>query len=162
MWCIESKCVLYSLSLITLLAGSSCISQKQKDSEIKTDITMAAKESVAFAGVNYMVMDGIVILTGTCATAGDRDKVLQKMEYINRVKDVEDNIRIAPVLLTADLSLKLVGDSVLMRYPTLQCSVQDSVITVYGTTDDKSLKKALAGMAELNAKGVEQKVSIDN
>jgi hypothetical protein len=55
--------------LLLLLLGCS---QKEKDKGIKGIISSTAKQEIAFAGVNYIVKNGVVTLSGNALTDKDR------------------------------------------------------------------------------------------
>jgi osmotically-inducible protein OsmY len=146
------KCLAFLLPLLFLFACS----QSKKDRDIKVTISATAREEVAFAGVNYIVKEGVVTLSGNCPTQGEKDKVLAKVRGTAGVKATHDLINVAPVLLNADFFLKQAVDSVLKKYARVQASVQDSVVSLQGEVEKEQLPEILKALDGLGAKGVYQ------
>lgn len=147
--------------LLFLLSFFSC-SQPEKDKDIKQMISVTAKEEPAFAGVNYTVENGVVTLSGNAPSETERDKIANKIKEMAGVKEVVNNIIIAPVILNTDHVLKKSVDSVLKKYPTIQATVQDSIIVVEGTIDSKKAQKLFNALQSLKAKGVTSQLVINN
>src|SRR5688500_16139939 len=95
--------LLFLVFICTLLW--SC-SQQTKDKDIKQMLVTKAKEEIAFAAVNYSIDKGVVALTGTCATDKERQQVEQEVKQTPGVKQVVNNILVAPVILDGEHLLK--------------------------------------------------------
>lgn len=65
-----------------LLLVNSC-SQDKKDAGVKELLVSTGKQEVAFAGVGYVVKDGVVILTSNAPSESDRQKVEEKAKSVS-------------------------------------------------------------------------------
>jgi hyperosmotically inducible protein len=148
---------LYWLPLWLILGCS----QAEKDKDIKGMITMAARQEAAFAGVRYTVRDGVVVLGGLCPTKRAEEEVLLQVRNTAGVKDVRNGIRVAPVMLDSDFSLRKTADSVLMKYARVQAEVHDSVIILQGELPREELPDLLKSINELKAKGIVQQLALE-
>jgi BON domain len=143
---------------VLCVIAASC-SPKQKDKDIKAMLATTAKTDVTFAGVNYIVSNGVVTLSGACPAKKYKDQVVSTVKETSGVKRVVDHINIAPVQLTGDFALKQSVDSVLMKYPTVEATVQDSTVILQGQTEDKELPKLEQALSSLQVKGIENQLS---
>ncbi len=144
-----------------LLLFTRC-SQPERDKGIKQTIATTAKQELSFAGVNYIVKDGIVTLSGNAPSEKDKTKVESKVKNMAGVKEVVNQIMVAPVVLTGDFPLKQSVDSVLMKYPTVQATVKDSVIAVQGTIEGKKAQELFQALQQLRANGVTNGLVVNN
>ena len=144
------KVLIYGSCILTI---SSC-SQQTKDKGIKQIIGTEAQQEVAFAGVNYSIENGVVTLTGTCATEQEKAKVESTVKQTAGVKSVQNLITVAPVVLNGGHLLKKAVDSVLMKYPTVNANVQDSIIYLQGQVEHKKQQKIITALQGLGAKGI--------
>ncbi|HEX8314704.1 MAG TPA: BON domain-containing protein [Flavisolibacter sp.] len=145
--------------LVLVMAGCS---QQTKDKGIKQIIATTAKKEIAFAGVNYSVAGGVVTLSGNCATEKERSKIESTVKQTAGVKEVINLITISPVTLTGEHLLKQAVDSVLMKYPTVNAVVEDSIIYLQGQVKDKDAEKIMTGLQGLGAKGVTNQLMTAN
>jgi hypothetical protein len=152
------KVLIYVLGITSIL---SC-NQQTKDKGIKEMIASAAKEEIAFAAVNYSVANGVVTLSGHCATDEERSKVETTVKQTAGVKQTINQIMISPVTLDGEHLLKQSVDSVVMKYPTVNAVVQDSIIYLQGQGPSKDIKKIRTDLASLGAKGIRDELMIAN
>lgn len=145
------------LGLAVLLVGGC--SRSERDRDVKQTITTRARAEPAYAGVSYSVSEGMVTLGGSCPTQKEKEKILRQVSGLAGVNGVIDHIRIAPVTLTADFSLKQAADSVLMHYARVLATVQDSVITLHGTVEKAELEPLLHAMGKLGARDVRHRLT---
>jgi hypothetical protein len=150
-----------SLFCCLLILLVSC-SQSEKDKGIKEMIATNAKKEVAFAGVNFTVSNGVVTLTGNCPSEKDKSKVEETVQNTNGVKQIINQIVVAPVVLTNDHPLQQSVDSVLMKYPTVTGNVKDSVILIQGNIGSKKAQKLIKALQSLKAKGLTNEMVINN
>lgn len=143
-----------------LILGMAGCSQQTKDKGIKQIIGTTAKEEIAFANINYSVADGVVTLSGNCATEKERSKIERTVKETAGVKDVINSIVVSPVVLTGEHLLKQAVDSVLMKYPTVNAVVQDSIIYLQGQVRNKDAEKIVTGLQALGAKGLTNQLLI--
>jgi hypothetical protein len=76
------------------------------------------------------------------------------------VKEVVNQLVMAPVVLNSDHLLKQSVDSVLKKYPTMMTNVQDSIITLQGEIENKQLPDLLKAINKLHPKGIHQQLVI--
>lgn len=145
------KCGFVFTWLLLLFAGCS---QAIKDRDVKSTIASRAKQEIAFAGVNYTVQNGLVILTGNCPTEKEKTKVEGAVKQTAGVKDVVSQILIAPVVLNSDFPLKQAADSVLQKYATVQATVKDSIVAVEGTVQNEKVGELINALQSLKPKGL--------
>ena len=148
-----------SLLFCWLLLLCGC-SQQEKDKDIKEMLSSAAKKELAFAGVSYTVRDGVVTLLGYSATDKDKEKVAQKVKKVSGVKEVVNQLVVAPVVLNGDHSLKQSVDSILKTYPTVLTDVLDSVIILQGEIENKKIAGLVKSINQLQPKGIQQQLVI--
>jgi osmotically-inducible protein OsmY len=141
--------------LLLLLSGCS---QQGKDKEIKADLTAKAKEDKNFAGVRFMVNNGIVTLSGECPTAQAKDKVESTVKRVYAVKEVTNNIAIAPVIIGTDQQLKQGVDSILSKYPGVEAIVIDSMVRLQGQAESKDQEKLLSAVKTLQPRNLESQI----
>jgi osmotically-inducible protein OsmY len=122
--------------LVTVLA--SC---HAKDNTIKADLATRAKEEKDFAGVTFIVEDGIVTLNGECPTEKSKGTVEKTVKDLYGVKNVVNNIRIAPVVIGVDQQLKESVDSVLKQYASVEAITKDSIVYLTGRIESDKRKK---------------------
>src|SRR5205085_7050977 len=72
---------------------------QSKDGDIKQSIAVNAQEDLMFAGVNYQVKKGTVMLTGNCPSEELRNKVVARVQTLPGVKKVIDDMAVGPVTL---------------------------------------------------------------
>src|SRR5947209_14049420 len=128
------------VSALVLIVLAGC-SKQTIDKETKADLISKAKDQPTFAGVTFSVNGGIVSLSGTCATKKDRSEVEASVRDLAGVKEVIDNIVIAPVVIGTDRQLKQSVDSAMKEYPSVMASVRDSVVVLSGQGKDKDISK---------------------
>src|SRR3954451_6733874 len=152
------KWILTSSFYMLIVAFCSC-SQQYKDEEIKKDLTSKVKNEKDFIGVRFVVSDGIVSLSGECATAQARSKVESKVRSMYAVKGVLNNITVAPVVIGTDQQLKQSVDSTLKTYPGVMAIVKDSIVQLQGSARTKDQQKLLTAIQSLQPKRLESAVA---
>jgi hypothetical protein len=133
--------------------GTSC-KQEQIDKDIKKQLALKAKTEIHYAGLYYTVAEGVLTLSGKSPTEKAKQAALKEIEGLAGVKQVIDQIQVAPVVIGTDYTLKYTVDSVLTEYPLALAEVQDSVITLRGQVKGKQLQNLLTGIDDLHPKQV--------
>jgi hypothetical protein len=149
----------FGLLLFVLSVVTAC-SQQSQDKEIKADIVTKVKTDINFAGVSYTVDRGMVTLTGFCSTDKSKKEAEKTIKAINIIKGINNQIQIAPVVITADMPLKQSVDSVLAAYPTIQADVLANVITLKGKAQRQETDKLMSAINMLNPAKVENQLII--
>ena len=142
------------LSIVLLLATllQSC---SPADTTIKADLATKAKQDKDFAGVRFTVDKGIVTLSGECATEKSKNTVESTVKGVYGVKDVKNNIIIAPVVIGTDQQLKQGVDSLLRDYPGIEAITKDSVVYLQGKLADEQVIKLKDAILTLKPKMVD-------
>jgi len=139
-----------NLHILALLAAVLLLpSCEDKDAEIKADLTARAKEQMEYAGVRFTVADGVVSLSGACATEQMRNKLIGQIKKVYGVRRVAGKVVIAPVIIGTDWQLKLGVDSVLADYPAVQALVRDSTVALEGRLEPEQWPKLRVAMERL-------------
>ncbi len=152
---------LYICFLFMLIAICTSCSQANQDKHIKADLTAKAKNDLNFAGVNYTVNNGMVILTGNCSSAKSKAEVEQTVKGINIIKGIDNRIVIASVVINADFPLKQAVDSVLKTYPQVQATVNKNIILLEGKAEKKDIGKLLLGLNKLHPDKIENRLKAE-
>ena len=160
------RSILTALAFSGLLLISSC-KGKQTDSEIQSSINekIASKESMK--GLNASVKDGVVTLSGECATEECRKDCADAVKNVKGVKDVENNIRVAsvatpsaPVEINNDETLKTSVNDVVKKYKGVEADVKDGVVTLRGEIKRSNLQDLIISLNELKPRKVENQLVI--
>jgi hyperosmotically inducible periplasmic protein len=123
---------------------------------------------IAFNAIGLAVQNGVVTLSGNVHDYPSRDSALAIVETTPGVKDVIDNLEVAPTSgFDDELRLRLYraiyGDPVLQRYATdpqkpIRIVVENGHVTLYGVVNNES-DKNIAGIRANQVSGV---FSVDN
>jgi hypothetical protein len=124
--------------LVSLIIISGCGS-KSKDKGIKADISSRARKEIAFAGVNYVVNNGVVYLAGYCPSLKEKQQVEAIVGKIAGVKNVEESIQIAPVILDHNFWIRKAIDSVVQDYPGVTPKMNGDTVVLLGSLPKKQL-----------------------
>ncbi|WP_158824720.1 BON domain-containing protein [Mucilaginibacter lacusdianchii] len=150
----------YVIVLLAFAGINSC-SQESRDKEIKADIATKTKTDLNFAGVNYTVDKGVVTLSGNCASKKSKSEAEQIVKSINIIKGVNNQILIAPVVITADLPLKQSVDSILKDYPAVQADVDQNTIALTGKIKQQDIKQLLPALNSLHPNKINNQLMIE-
>jgi len=154
---IVSLKVVVTSFLIFVLLGCS---QKKTDTAVKADLLTKAKSEKDFAGVRFIVENGVVTISGECPSEKSKSTVESTVKGVYGVKNVINTITIAPVVIGTDHLLKQGVDSVLKKYATVQAIVQDSIITLEGKLDNKEAQQLTTAIQSLKPRAVEMKMTV--
>ncbi len=130
------------------------------DQDIKTQLALKAKTELNYAGLQYTVNGGAVTLSGKCPTPKAKSEVLRSVKDIAGVKQVVDQVQVAPLQIGTDYTLKSAVDSVLAKHPLALAQVQDSVVTLTGQVDEKQLQNLLSGLSSLYPRQVRNQLQL--
>lgn len=159
------KNISFRLSLVALLLCflsmqmQSC-KGKNKDADIQSALQSKTQTDPAFAGVNYAVADGVVTLSGQTADENSKSNVESSVKEIDGVKNVVNNITVAPVTVTQDDPLRAATERIVAKYKNVQAEVNDGVITLRGELERDSLQQLRMELDELKPKKVENQLVI--
>jgi hyperosmotically inducible periplasmic protein len=155
--------------IIAVLAFSTFISckGKQTDAEIQSSISEKIASNDKMKGVNASVKDGVVTLTGECATDECRKDCADAIKNVKGVKSVENNIKVAsevsapaPVEINSDETLKSSVNDIVKNYKGVEADVKDGVVTLRGEIKRANLGKLIISVNELKPRKVENQLSV--
>jgi hyperosmotically inducible periplasmic protein len=119
--------------------------------------------TTAFNSINIGVKNGVVTLSGTVYGPTDKDSALSLVEHTSGVKDVVDNLEVAPVSPMDDqlrlrLARAIYGDSALQKYAMdpakpIRITVVNGNVTLSGVVDNK-MDHDIAGIRANGVSGV--------
>jgi hyperosmotically inducible periplasmic protein len=141
--------ILVALMLGIVITGFYSCKKKNKDPEIQSALSAKVQTDPNLAGVTTSVHEGTVTLTGTCADENCRSNAEKAVKDIDGVKNVVNNIQVAPVVVTEDQTIRNALPAIAQKYSGLQADVNAGVITLRGTVESREKLQDL--MMELNA-----------
>ena len=119
--------------------------------------------TTAFNNINIGVHNGVVTLSGTVYGPTDKDSALSMVSHTPGVRDVVDNLEVAPVSPMDDqlrlrLARAIYGDSQLSRYALdpakpIRITVVNGNVVLSGVVDNK-MDKDVAGIRANSVPGV--------
>jgi len=146
-------------TVIIFLIGTFLHSCTPKDTTIKADLVSQAKEEKNFAGVRFTVNKGMVTLSGECPTEMSKSKVETAVKNTFGVKQIINNLVIAPVVIGTDQQLKQGVDSVLKQYPGVEAITKDSIVYLQGKLPDDMVLKLKNDINTLKPKMVDARLT---
>ena len=124
--------------------------------------------TTAFNSINIGVQNGVVTLSGTVYGPNDKDSALSVVSHTPGVRDVVDNLEVAPLSPMDDqlrirLARAIYGDPVLSRYgmdpaKPIRITVVNGQVVLTGVVDSKQDKD----MAGIRANGVSGVFKVTN
>jgi osmotically-inducible protein OsmY len=148
--------------MVPWIAISSC---KESDSKIQAAVDTELKNS-NMTGVSASVKNGVVTLTGECADETSKSSCESVVGKVKGVKQVIDKCTVppppapAPVVISADETLKSGVTDAIKDYPAVKASVNDGVITLTGDINRANLQKLMMTLHTLQPKKIENKLTI--
>jgi len=112
-----------------------------------------------FAGINYIVTNGTVTLTGNCPSQELKNKLVKRIRSTSGVKSVIDKTVIGSVVLDHDFVLKQKIDSVLSRYATVESTVKNGVVVLTGDLKKDESEQLLQSLNRLSIKNIVNNLS---
>jgi hyperosmotically inducible periplasmic protein len=133
---------------------------KNRDADIQAAFTSKTQSDPSLAGVSASVAEGVVTLTGTCADEPCRQNAERVVKDIDGVKKVVNNITVAPVTVSPDAQLQSSVQEVVQRYPGVQATVSDGVVTLRGEIARDQLQQLMMDVNALQPKKVDNQLSL--
>jgi len=131
------------------------------------DIKAAADKAIAgVQGVTVDVANGVATISGQFADDAAKSSTEAAVKAVKGVKSVVDNATVtpppppAPVLISADDSLKTNVAAALKDYPTLSADVKDGVVTLTGEVQKAALPKVMQALSALKPKKIDNKATV--
>jgi osmotically-inducible protein OsmY len=154
---------LFSLLMILSVTMIPSCKSKNRDGEIQTAFNSKAQADPNLAGVSASVVEGTVTLTGSCADENCRTNAEKAVKDIEGVKNVVNNIQIAQVQVTDDAPLRSSIGGVINKYDGVQADVNNGIITLRGTIDDREdLQQLMMDLNALRPRRIENQLVIKN
>ena len=152
--------LLAALLLAVSLFGVPACKAKNRDAEIQTAINNKTQSDPNLAGVSASVVEGTVTLSGTCADEPCRQNAEKSVKDIDGVKNVVNNITVAPVTVSPDAQLQTSVQEVAGRYDGVQASVTNGVITLRGQIERDRLQNLMQDMNALRPQRIDNQLVI--
>lgn len=133
---------------------------KNRDAEIQMAFNNKTQTDPNLAGVSATVVDGKVTLSGTCADEPCRQNAEKSVKDIDGVKEVVNNITVAPVTVSPDAQLQTSIQEVAARYPGVQASVASGVVTLRGTVARDQLQNLMQDINALRPQRIDNQLVI--
>jgi osmotically-inducible protein OsmY len=131
-----------------------------KDADIAASATQAL---ASVPGATVSVANGVATLTGEVADSASRSAAEAAVTAVKGVKSVVNNVTVtppAPVVISADDSLKTNVAAALKDYPTLTADVKDGVVTLTGEIQRTALPKVMQALSALRPKKIDNKATV--
>jgi len=132
-----------------------------KDADIQAD---ADKAIAATPGMTVAVASGVATISGQAADESAKTAAEGAVKAVKGVKSVVNNATVAPppapVVISADDSLKTNVTAALKDYPTLTATVQGGVVTLTGTVQKAALPKVMQALSALHPKKIDNKATV--
>lgn len=145
---------------------------KPKDSDIQNDVNTQLNEQQSLSGVSATVENGVVTLTGSVDSEGDRNSAETIARGIKGVDSVHNNISMAiqsdSVHPVPPAGTGLISDEAMMdsakviekQYPGVNISVAAGVITITGTIEQSKKDELMGKLNLLSSKGVNDQLQV--
>ena len=152
--------------VLALAIGFISCKSKQTDSEIQAAVNEKISSNSEMKGLNALVKDGVVTVTGECPDEQCRNSCADAIKGVKGVKKVENNIRIAsapapaPVEIASDDALKNSVSTVIKNYKGVEADVKDGVVTLRGEIQRANLQNLMISLNELKPKKIENQLVI--
>ena len=139
---------------------------KQTDAEIQSSINEKIASNNEMKGLNATVKDGVVTLSGECATEECIKECAEEVKEMKGVKDVANNIRVASAISTApvqidnDETLRSSVNDVVKNYKGVEAEVKDGVVILRGEIKRDNLQNLIVSLNELSPRKVDNQLVI--
>jgi hyperosmotically inducible periplasmic protein len=151
----------FAVTVIVLLAmGAPAWAQGREDLEIFRDVSrqvLRYPHFTIFDSINAEVEDGVVVLTGKVTMPHKANDIVERVEKVNGVKQVQNNVTVLPVSgydddLRYRISRAIYGNSSFWTYgamvnPPIHIIVENGHVTLEGVVNsniDRMLARSLA------------------
>ena len=154
---------------ILSISGMTMVSckGKQTDAEIQSSINEKIASNNEMKGLNASVKEGVVTLSGECATEECKKECADEVKDIKGVKNVENNIQVAsavstpaPVQIDSDETLKSSVNDVIKSYKGVEAEVKDGVVILRGEIKRGNLQDLIVSVNELRPRKIDNQLVI--
>jgi osmotically-inducible protein OsmY len=115
-------------------------------------------------GATVDVASGVATISGQVANEAAKTTAETAVKAVKGVKSVIDNATVAPppapVVISADDSLKTNVAAALKDVPTLKADVKDGVVTLTGEVRKTALPKVMQALSALQPKKIDNKATV--
>lgn len=154
----RTRSITTMLSFAAALALAAC---GPKDADIKAEVDKAIAST---PGVTVEVTKGVATISGQFADDAAKTATEDAVKAVKGVKSVVDNATVAPppapVVISADDSLKINVSEALKDFKTLTADIKDGVVTLTGEIEKKELPKVMQALSALHPKKIENKATV--
>ncbi len=139
-----------------LFVTTSC-NNKPNDQEIKGNITTQWQDNKAYQGVNAVVKDGVVTLTGSCEGGDCATEIENKIKEMDGVDSVKNNIQ---QITETDLTLRTSVQSTISKYPGVQADVAEGVVVLRGSINRDQIQLLMDELKSLNPEKIDNQLAV--
>lgn len=150
------KNLIYGLLMVAFMSfGFVACKTGPKDADVKANV-----ESTVGNGVTATVNNGAVTLTGEVADDAAKAAAETAAQGVEGVKSVTNNITVTPVEISADPALANNVAAEVAKYPGVNATVTDGVVTLRGTISKADLPNLMSALMAMNPKNVENQLTV--
>ncbi|HUC81204.1 MAG TPA: BON domain-containing protein [Flavisolibacter sp.] len=148
------------LLLVTGICFTACGSRS--DEEIKKDISSRLAGNAAgglhYANVQADVKEGVVTLTGQCEGENCVDSLSTRLNEVDGVKEVKNNVTMAD--MQTDYTLRTSVQAIISKYQGVQADVAGGVVVLRGTIARDQVQPLMNELSTLKAKKLDNQLAI--
>lgn len=148
--------VLFAGILFTSCNSSRSDADIQKD--VREELTTSEGNRQAYANINAEVKEGVVTLTGQCEGDNCADSVLARVNDVDGVKEVRNNITQAQG--ETDYTLRSNVQTIISKYQGVQADVVNGTVVLRGTIQREQVQPLMNELGILQAKKVDNQLAI--
>ena len=135
-----------------------------KDADIQKSIDTAVKADADLSGLSVSVKDGVATISGESKDDAAKLKAESLVKGIKGVKNVINNVSVAPPPPPPPASVEVTADDPLAKaladatkdFPSVKASVKDGVISLSGEISKTNLRKLMMVLNTLKPKQILQ------
>lgn len=136
-----------------LLLSLAACNSKVDDITIQNNVQNTLTTTIP--AVNAEVKDGVVTLSGSVASEGEREQAEKavtelKADKKSGIKDVVNNITVAVAQVSPDAALEQGVSTFVKDFPDVKATVNNGVITVTGSVEKARVQTLKQGLDALN------------
>ncbi len=152
------KSAIFFLFAFFAIAISSSCNNKRSDAEVQQSIKEQLRSNQGYRGVNAVVKDGVVTLTGQCEGENCAQAIMEKVKRIEGVNKIENNIAQADTGI--DYTLRTSVQSIISKYEGIQADVAAGVVVLRGSIQRSQLQPLMAELNTLEAKKIDNQLAV--
>lgn len=152
-----SHLALLGMVIFTAACGNNR-DDEQIQKEVAQKLSISNDNSPAYTNVTTSVKDGVVTLSGQCEGDNCSDSVVLRINEVDGVKNVVNNIQ--ETAAPTDLTLRTSVQSIISKYPGVQADVAAGVVVLRGTIQRDQIQPLMNELRTLKAKKIDNQLAI--